>query len=1118
MYKQVELVLVVWFFCLQWSVAQTTGTISGVVRDATGGVVPAATITVSNVETGITRSLPTDAQGRYQARNLSVGQYEVEVSLSGFQTEVRRGIGLTVAQEAVVNFQLQVGQVAERVEVTGEAPVVEATNAAITGLVDQNTIRDLPLNGRRFSDLVGLQVGTVLARQNQGGDTRSGGVKFSISGAKPGGNAFLLDGTDVADSRSGVPGGASNSSLGVDTVREFRVLTNSYSAEYGRASGGVLTAVTKSGTNDLHGSVFEFLRNDKVDASRWETNARNRVIGVEPEKAPFRRNQFGFTVGGPIKKNRTFFFGGYEALRDRTSTNSSFPVPNARAKEGCMPEQGAPGAPVLCIGNTGFTELRPGAFAESKKWLDLYPLPNGEDLGNGTGRFSYVASQPTNHKQFVIRGDHQLSPSHSLFGRYTFDDSEKPSPSRPLPLPDRQVGTIRAHYVTVQYDTIVSPTTLNTARFGMNRSSALDTQRYVDSFNLRLVPDFPFDRGGEFDPGSDIAVIGDGNNPRGVFFRNFEGSDDLTLIRGSHAMKTGFIFKRVQDMQEAVQGDGGAITFGPLGLWDTLRGQTGDMEIGIRGHEQTRDWRQKLFGFYFQDDWKWKHNLTLNLGVREEFMTSPVESTGKCANVTDVFQPIPEVKCPFFKTFKNNWAPRVGFAWDTRSNSKLVVRGGFGIYHDQPFAVYWKSAGRSAPPLALAFVANQPPWPNPTAGLNLSGDVQPPSEVRGWKYTGTSYVMQYNFNLQSEIRPGTGVTLGYIGSQARKVSITQQMNIPDWRVLPNGALQAQFEPDPFSTTGGTRVKLLSPLWLSLLNADSSANSGHNSMIFSLDQRFRGGLRTQVSYAFSKTMSISDTISGTDFSSGDGNNGVMDGFNPERDRGPAGYSIRHNLVANYSYALPFRADGMAGKLIQGWQVSGIVSSQSGIPFTALTAFRPDAASGSSTRWGLLRPNLNAGFTNNPTEGTTAGCTIVARDSRNRNQDRTVAAGGQLGTPDLYFDPCAFNHDFNGDGVGSEGDRGFFGNLGRNSLVGPSLVNFDFSLQKNTLITERINLQFRAEFFNIANHPNFNAPDRGAGARVFDNQARLNSTASNPVGRINSTVTKPRQVQFGLKLTF
>jgi len=554
MYKKALLLLWAFVFCTLLGMAQTGGTISGTARDASGALIPGATVTVRNVDTGLTRELITGEQGRYSAPNLPVGPYEVQVSLTGFQTEIRKGIELTVGQEAIVNLSLQVGQVAERVEVTAEAAVVEITNATVSSLINQDMIREMPLNGRSFTDLIPLQAGTVLARNNPTASALGGGVKISVTGSRPLTNSFLLDGTDIVDPRGTIPGGITGSSLGVDTVREFRVLTNGYGAEYGRSSGGVFTAITRSGTNQLHGTGFEFFRNAKLDAAKWEDNKFGR------HKPPFKRNQFGFTFGGPIQKDKTFFFGGYEGLRDRLGGTTVSDVPNALAHQGILPAGGAVGAPLGCPYQTiSINPLQCGVAPGVQQWLDLYPLPNGRDLGNGTAELAFVTSQPTNQDYFTVKLDRSFSPKLSMFVRYTRDASSVTSPG-PLPIVS-QPQTAKEQYLTVQGDSVFSPTTLNTVRFGMTKSEPLDVYvTQLTSPSMTFIPGQPFNNNGGQLNVTGLASIGNYLDPRGQKYTNLEGSDDVTLIRGTHSLKMGAIFKRMLDYQQAVTAGGGQYT------------------------------------------------------------------------------------------------------------------------------------------------------------------------------------------------------------------------------------------------------------------------------------------------------------------------------------------------------------------------------------------------------------------------------------------------------------------------------------------------------------------------------------------------------------------------------
>jgi len=1077
MCKKMSFLVCLCLFGVRLATAQTAGTISGIVQDGTGAVVPGASITIKNVDTGASRMLITDEQGRYQAPNLSPGSYEVQVALVGFQTDIRRGIGLTVGQQAVVNLTLQVGQVSDTVEVTGEAVAIEVTTATITGLVNQETIRDLPLNGRSFTDLIPLQVGTALARNNTS-SARGGGAKISISGARPLTNSFLLDGTDINDLRNAVPGGATGLSLGVDTIREFRVLTNSYSAEYGRSSGGVLTAVTRSGSNELHGTLFEFLRNSNLDAAKWEDNKFGR------QKPPFKRNQFGFTAGGPIQKNKTFFFGGYEGLRDRLGGTTTSYVPNALAHQGILPAGGAVGAPLTCPYQTVSISpltclIAPGV----KPWLDLYPLPNGRDLGNGTGEYTFVTSQPTNEDYFSTRLDHTFNSRQSIFGRYTFDDS---SITFPQALPStRNPNDARNQYLTVQADTIFSPTTLNTFRFGMNKSNPGEIYVAGIPSSMTFVPGQPFDYGGQLTVAG-IATIGQYLDPRIQNYTLLEWSDDITLVRGAHSIKLGSIFKKMMDRYTAVTAGAGQYTING-GLFDMLQGRSSSLNFQWPGTNSNRDWRQSLLGAYIQDDYKLKRNLTLNIGLREEFMTSPTDTKGQCANVPNVSLTTPIVGCPLFQTLKNNWAPRVGFAWDTKNNSKLVLRGGFGIFYDQPFPTYWQPTGGGIPPFVYQSNITNAIFPNAAFGLDFTKPPTQRAQLRTLNYTGTPYVMQYNFNIQSELFSGVALTLGYIGSQSRKLVISRPVNVNYWVTLPDGR-KCFPSLTPGTPCFGPQPGVMNPTWSNVTEASTEGTANYNAFIASVTQDLRSGMRLQAGYTFSKTTSLSDTIFGGDFT-GDATAGLTDGYNSKMDRGLAGYGLKHSFNLNYTYDLPFRGTGVTGKLIGGWQMSGIIKSQSGIPFGVSTAFNPGdgLVQGGISGGPTYRPDLLPNKSNNPITGVSAGC-------------GSVPGGARLGTPELYFDPCAFSNPV----------FGVYGNLGRHTLIGPGFNTLDFSLLKSTTLKENKSVQFRAEFFNILNHPNFANP----ASSVFDARGNRVPTA----GQIIGTVGIARQIQFGLKLVF
>ena len=1015
-----------------------SGTISGSVRDNSEAVIPGATVTIRNIDTGISRTVITDDQGRYRASNVALGNYDVQAAQTGFQKEVRTGVGVAVGQEAVVNLTLRVGDVTQSVEVRGEAPIVDTTSSAVTGLVDDKTIRDLPLNGRSFDQLVLLQVGAIQNRRGQTisgvGNFNGGGAKVSISGARPQQNSFLLDGTDVNDYRNGMPGSVAGVFLGVETVREFRVLTNSYGAEYGRAAGGVITAVTRSGTNNLHGSAFDFLRNSALDA---------RNFFDLKEAAPFKRNQFGFTVGGPVRKDKTFFFGSYEGLRDRLGVSVINTVPDASAHQGFVTRGGQ-------VANVG---IAPGVAP----WLALFPLPNGRIFGDGTAQYIYGASQPTNDNHFMTRVDQTVSGKHSLFGRFTFDNATNSSPtvSNSVTLPiEHTASSSRAQYLTVEADSILSQSTLNAFRFGYNRSHINSISVYPDfPAGLTFVPGVSFAAGGSIQV-SGLTSIGYQKLPGASTYNLFEWSDDVTRTWGRHTVKTGIIFKRIRYFRDYTNSNGGYYNFSG-GLTSFLQGQPSAFQVELPCCLLDRDFRENLVGFYGQDDFRVSSRLTVNLGVREEFMTGPSEVHGRDANLLDVMDTSTVVGNPMFQTHKKNIAPRTGFAWDSMGNGRMVVRGGFGLFYDQPFPTYWTGPSSSLPPFAQIAQINNPVFPN---AYGLIDPKRPAlGDMRPFGYTGTTYAMQYDFTIQSQITPSSALTLGYAGSQGRHLVIAGQENlkIP---VIVNGQ---KFFP--------ANAPLRNPTWGNTRFSKTNGNSNYNALFFSLSKRLGNGFQLGGSYTFSKIMSNSETVFGAD-GTGGLNQQSLDPYDRNRDRAPADYSETHNLFINFTYNLQVAKTGLAGKVVNGWQLNGITRISSGAPFTALSLCC--SGDGSTASAVQERPNLVPGKSINPV----------------------------LGGPNAYFDVTAFEN----------GPAGFLGNVGRNTLIGPGMKNFDFSLVKNTSITERIHLEFRAELFNIFNHANFSTPP-----------ASLFTAKGAPVGNaaaITTTDTTSRQIQFALKLLF
>jgi len=667
-----------------WS--QVSGaTLSGTVSDTSGANLPQAQISVTNTATGVSTSTPSNSDGFYSVPNLLPGSYEVKASAPGFSTAVRTGITLTVGAQQVLNLTLTVGQMTQTVQVTTEAPTVELASSTIGGVLGSTTVVELPLNGRSWTDLATLQPG-VNAMTTQMSYTsavdrglRGFGTEMTISGARPQQNNYRLDGISMNDYANGGPGSVLGGNLGVDAIQEFSVLTTNYSAEYGKTAGGVVNAVTRSGTDQFHGSAYEFLRNSALDA-------RNFFDGpVIPE---FRRNQFGASAGGPIQKDRTFIFGDYEGIRQAKGISVLDIVPSADARTGLL-HYTTPTPPANCTAISA-TECTVTVDPSAQKYLPLFPMPNvAASTGNlNSGFFSFAGNQIVREDFFTIRMDHQFSQKDKMFASYVFDKT-------PFSAPDAMDNVLKSsetfhQQYTLEETHIFSPTFVNTVRFGFSRVAA-------DIF-IGLSPINPVaaDATLSAEPGRDAAsVIISGGNftalPGGVLapssstirWNSFQGYDDAFLTKGTHSIKFGFAVERMQLNRVGASLPGGVFTFGSL--QNFLTNIPKKYQSGLISTLTERGYRQTLLGGYLQDDWRWRSNVTLNLGLRYEMVTVPSEVQGKLDNLPTISSATQTLGNSLFKNpTLRNFEPRVGFAWDPFKNGKTAVRGGFGLFDSLP--------------------------------------------------------------------------------------------------------------------------------------------------------------------------------------------------------------------------------------------------------------------------------------------------------------------------------------------------------------------------------------------------------------------------------------------------
>lgn len=1041
-------------------------------------------VTVRNVDTGATRLLTSDAGGRYTAPELPLGNYEVQAQQTGFQTEVRSGIELTVGREAVVNLALKVGQVSDKVTITGEAPLVESTTSAMSSLVDERTIRDLPLNGRSYDRLALLQPGVVTLGAGLGGTAfdYGTGTRFSVAGSRSYANSFMLDATDINDHANGTPGGAAGTNLGVDGILEFKINTSVSPAEYGRSSGGVISAVTRSGTNSLHGSAFEFLRNNDLDSPGYFDKVANGGTG---SVAPYRRNQFGGSLGGPIKKDKTFFFGTYEGLRQGNGTTIGPEVPTAETKLGILPynafqgtnpapycSAGASATPTALLCNVPVSPI-------TKPFLNLYqaPTPGAStgDLGDGTGTFIASPTQVTNEDYFMTRVDHQLTEKTRIFFRYSFDKDANVIPNFGGSAVANEQDASRRQYSTIQATTILRPTLINAFRIAYNRTyqNFDDVVSNPAADNLNFVPGQHFGTisfGSQGLSPSPLNFLGvDNGAPRIYAYNMFQEGDDITYIRGKHSIKFGVDAKRYQDNEVTSSNTRGDYTFADIPGF--LLNQPVEFDAPPPGKSGYRGLRETLFGAYAQDDIKMTPRFTLNLGLRYEALTNPTEVNGLMANLLNLRDTTTTIlKDSYFSVGKKDFDPRVGFAWQANGSGKTVVRAGFGMFHDHIFPYSYVFLASATPPFFSQLSDTSGPiFPFDT---NLTNGPAPPASFNPFPTTIVEPVkIQYNLTVQQQIMKDTVLEVAFIGSESHHLERDGESN-PSTPLSP-GVF-------PVLSPKAIQKNRINPLFASLPTYRFDINADYDALQTTLRRRTASGLQYQAVYTYSKSIDDKSSLTGGD--SRQEPNTSLDFLNPARDRGLSAFDARHNLVLTATYPFPFKfQQKVLGAILGGWEVNGISTSRTGEPFTARVGSN---ISDNGDRWAPDRPNLNPGFTNNPTSGVfPAAC-------------GKIPAGTPLGTPQHWYDPCAF----------SKPAKGTYGDLGRNTLTGPGYYDTDFSADKMFKPTERINVQFRAELFNLFDQAHFYVPGFNAFAGSAGHIVRLIET---PGGRL---------VQLGLKVTF
>jgi Carboxypeptidase regulatory-like domain/TonB-dependent Receptor Plug Domain/TonB dependent receptor len=1151
-------VFLAFIFCIFASIpvrAQVTGaTLSGTVTDSSGAVIAGAQLSIKDTANGISKDATTDSAGFYTVPNLPAGPYEVKVTAAGFNTAIS-SITLAVGAQQTLSFPMKVGETSQTVQVTEAAPQIDLTSSTLTGQVQSQTVEDLPLNGRDWTSLATLHPGVAQIEEQVGYETsargnRGFGAELTVSGQRTTTNNYRLDGISVNDYANSGPGNVIGSALGVDAIQEFSVLTGGFAAEYGKAAGGVVNAITKSGSNSFHGDLYEFLRNSALDSRDYFSRTSDTPL------AQFKRNQFGGSAGGPIIKDKTFIFGDYEGMRQVKGITTNVGVPSNLARAGTLsysPDPTKPnnGAPTGCALIAGTSQCQVTVDPAATNALRMFPLPTpGTESGN-KGNFIFSGVQRVPENFYTFRVDHKLSANDSLGGTYLFDNTNFDQPDAFNN--DILHSQTRRQTIVIQESHTFSPNVLNAARAGYSRTHVVDVNP-TSAVNPAAI-DPSLGTAGQNAPEINIDNGGFTRMPGGVgtgsyylhTFNNYQFYDDAFWTHGNHTIKFGGGVERMQYNFEAFQNQGGLWKFNTIA--DFLQNNAHHFEEGIPSSIQPRELRQSLFAGYVQDDWRVRPNLTLNIGLRYEMVTVISDAQNKITNlvnITDkgpqcgfnypstVLANLPGGSCatvgPYYSNpTKRNFEPRIGFAWDPFKDGKTSVRGGFGIYDVLPLPGYFLLQENQAGPFTVfssvegtANLAGKFPTQGEPILVTQGGGKLAVSTVESHPHR--NYVEEWNLNIQRQLSSSMSLTMGYVGAHGVH-NLTRgddgNMTLPTQTaaglLFPCGFVNAADTTcTPGTTggvlgTGGATNAQVNPALGTIRYVYWNTDSIFHALEVSLDKKMSHGVQFQVSYTWGKSIDeSSSTIAGDTFQQGLNS---LFWFNPKALRGVSDFNVAHTVAVNALWAIPTPhiSNGFATGALGGWQMGGIVKFNTGVPTTPIIAGDPmGLGNGGADQFGI--PNLIPGC-----KTTSPGS--VSYINTNCYTPPTAPAS--------FASQCApFTGGPDGPPVppppsGTVYCANLLGNAGRNSITGPHLVNVDFSMVKNTAIkriSETFNVQFRAEIFNIFNHTNFLPPEpvsNNAGAAVLNTDGSL-ATPANGGGAVDALATQPRDVQFAIKV--
>jgi outer membrane receptor protein involved in Fe transport len=1106
-----------------------TGTILGLVKDSSGSSLPDTSVTIENVDTSLTRTAMTSSDGSFNFPELPTGHYQVQATHAGFKTETHKGITLEVTEQAVINFTLELGTQQQQVIVTGDAPIVNTQDATLGGLVNEASIKDLPLNGRNYINLSLLQAGVTQDKNFIAGPGQVG-TSFSANGAPVRSNNFTLDGAILQNQFGRNPASEAGNTLGVEGIKEFKVITSNFPAEYGVTMGSQMVMVSSNGTNQFHGDAFEYLRNAALDAKNFFD------FGPIPK---FQRNNFGGSLGGPIKKDKTYFFGVYEELRQNLGVTSLLNVPSA----GCHGPAGAVITAAECpdILPAASVTIDPGIAP----FLALFKSPNLPPPAPGSPpEFTFPSTSVLQEHYGQLRVDQTFSPSDTFFGRYTIDDDTFNNATTSISASNvgqnfpyfRLAGTTRNQYLTLAENHIFSPSVLNTARFSFSRT------RYVVGDNNQGLPNN--DLGPPIIPGHETGLIQiagysnmgpAGNIPPTFRTQNiYTLSDDLTISRGKHSLKFGALLNRWNQGFQGGLSNNGLLIFSSLAQF--LESTPNLVEFGSFN---SQDFIYNTIGLYAQDDWRVTSRLTLNLGYRYEFMTTPYELNGRESAIRNILTDATATIGPILKNpTLHNFSPRVGLAWDVFGNGRTALRSGFGIYDDVGnIGTTFGQEAAGTPPFSKLTDIFGPGTtfvqvPLSPSILNTPSTLTPQTVDYHSKQP---YMIQYNLSVGQQLPWNLGLSVAYIGTRGVHLwNIKEGNPILPTSILPCG--------DPaslcvdggvqFWDTGSPKYVRSNPNFGTTVFITTHGDSYYNALQTVLSKRVSNGLEFQSAYTYGKVLDTTQGQANTaDCITSAGLEGV-DPLHPKQvDKGPACFDATNNWEFSMLYHFPrIRSDnGFLSKAVNGWWVSSIVSVESGFPFSVVTALNRSnsgAIQGQNDRVDINTPALLAAnpCTSQPGQPP-AGINPCAYTPVPYNKNTVITHN-----INQWFNPAMFSmapelvSPEQGSCAPGTVPCNFVGQLGdssRDFLRGPASRNWDFSLVKDTpvgFLGEAGMLEFRAEIFNILNHPNFGMPSAVAFVGAPSNLSPFSETPIGGTGQITTEQGIPRQIQFALKVLF